>query len=332
MKISPIRRRRLRQTWAKLKESLRKLLKALPRMIVLILALVIVYWAVRPHHAPEWTGFIEYPQQQVPQQQTQPKTRTLWDWMDLLLVPLSLSFAVIYINQISQKREQEREEDQKREQALQDYFEEISGLLLEHHLYSAKQNDDVRFIAMALTNNVLARLDGVRKGLVLNFLFALDLIRCNIGSDWSVETTADRPRPVVAISKANLSDLSLPRGIWQGAQATRIYITDSDFTDANLFDANLAESVLSGSWFQRVDFKKANLSGCDLSRSVFIDCNLEGADLTDANLRAAIVVPEDLCKAKSLSGCVMYDGATYDPTKPLEDQSIDRALYRKQVE
>jgi len=251
--------------------------------------------------------------------------------MDLLLVPLSLSFAVIFINRLLQKQAQRKEEDQRHELALQEYFREISRLLLEYDLYSATKEDDARFIAMALTHNVLGRLDGQRKGLVLNFLFAVNLIRCKKNTDWSTETTDDIPRPIVVISKADLSGLFLPRGLWRGAKLTNVYITDSDFTDANLSNADLTDSVLSHSWFYQVDFRNAILSGCDLRFSIFLYCNFEGADLTNANLMHAAITPEDLRKAKSLEGCITYSGAIYDPSKSIDEQSIDRASYNKEV-
>ncbi len=165
MNISPITKRRLRRIRNKVKKFPRTFLRFLPWVLIALVMLVIAFWAFQPYSSPEWTGFVEYPQQQ-PQI---PTIKTLWDWMDLLFVPIALSFAVVFINQVLQKQAKRKEEDQQREFALQEYFKEISRLLLEYDLYSAEKNNDVRFIAMALTHNVLERLNGQRKGLVLNF-------------------------------------------------------------------------------------------------------------------------------------------------------------------
>ena len=288
--------------------------------------LAIVYWAFQPGSAPEWTGFAENTTKQSAQ-----KVKTLWDWMELLLVPLSLSLALVAINQIIQRNDQKEADEQSNEEALQEYLKEMSKLLLEHNLYNAKQKDEVRFIAMALTNSVLARLDGIRKGYVLNFLYSAGLINCRLSSDWQLETSEDKPRPMVLIDKADLSEISMPRGIWRGAQMPSICLTGSDFAKADLYEVNLSRSVLRGSWFDNTRLKKANLSGCDLSGAAFTNCNLEGADFSNANLRAAILFTEDLRKVKSLDGCIMYDGEVYDPQKPLEEQGMDGFLSKAGV-
>jgi len=152
----------------------------------------------------------------------------------------------------------------------------------------------------------------------------LDLITCSILPDWKLKEPEDKnlPKPIIAITKANLSDLVLPRGLWRGPDMSNIYITDSEFTSADLSDVDLSKSILMSSWFKNVSFKKSNLSGCDFRSSVFIDVDLEGADLTNANLEGAIVFPEHLRKVKSLDGCLMFDGTVYDSQKPFDEQVL----------
>jgi len=67
------------------------------------------------------------------------KIKTLWDWLELFIVPLSLSFVAILINQNHQKRKTQNAENQIREQALQDYIQKMSTFLLEQNLYKAKK-------------------------------------------------------------------------------------------------------------------------------------------------------------------------------------------------
>ena len=303
-----------------------------PRIVFVAFIIPLAFWAVRPNQSPAWTGFGDYhpsPPGVQPLQVSLPpaeRAKTLWDWMELLLIPGALAGVALLINRSMKKREQESAEDHIREQSLQEYYKEISMLLLERGLYPAKKNDDVRFVAMAYTNNVFRRLDGQRKGVVLSFLRSLDLITCSITSDWELKQSDEKPRPLIVITQTDLSNLVLPRGLWRGARMTKIYVIDTEFSGADLSDVDLSESVITDSWFQDVDLSKSNLSGCDLRRSVFLDVNLEGTNFKNANLRGAIVLAEDLKKADSLEGCIMFDGNKYDPSKSLEEQAFDNSI------
>jgi uncharacterized protein YjbI with pentapeptide repeats len=248
--------------------------------------------------------------------------KTLWNWMELLIVPFSLSLTVIAFNYFLKKSDQKRIEDQKNEQALQEYLKEMSKLLLEHNLYEANRSDDVRFVAMALTNNVLTRLDGKRKGEIIQFLYVAGLIKCNIDSNWRVIDDDKYPRPLVALDKVDLSEIILPRGIWSGAKMPGLYMVEADFSSASLADTFLVKSNFSSSWFSGADLNGANFSGSDISSSIFLKCNLEGVDFTKANLNRTIIFPKDLRKVKSLEGCIMPRGEVYDPNKALEKQTM----------
>jgi flagellar basal body-associated protein FliL len=113
--------------------------------------------------------------------------KTLWDWLQLLIVPIMLVIGGFWLNQIQKSREEEsakkraeaeykRTCDNRRETFLQAYIDNMSELLLKEHLRESKPEDEVRKIARVRTLTVLQRLDAVRKFSVLLFLHASGLI------------------------------------------------------------------------------------------------------------------------------------------------------------
>lgn len=74
----------------------------------------------------DWTGFGEYTGS-LPEDQ---RAKTLWDWMDLLIVPALLGFIALWFNQAARAREQRITTDQQREKALQNYLDKMAELLL----------------------------------------------------------------------------------------------------------------------------------------------------------------------------------------------------------
>jgi hypothetical protein len=137
--------------------------------------------------------------------------QTLWDWLDLLIVPFVLAVGgYLFTRSESRRAEQsaieqrnldrgtteqrtkedrwlahERAEtdrqiaDQRRQdETLQAYLDYSGELLLNKDmpLRQSKARDEVRTLAQARTLTVLRRLDGERKGRVLQFLYEAGLI------------------------------------------------------------------------------------------------------------------------------------------------------------
>ena len=61
--------------------------------------------------------------------------------------------------------------DNQRETAFQAYIDKMSELLLHEKLRDSTEEDEVRNVARVRTLTVLPRLDGKRKGSVLQFLY-----------------------------------------------------------------------------------------------------------------------------------------------------------------
>jgi uncharacterized protein YjbI with pentapeptide repeats len=211
-----------------------------------------------------WTGFDATVGPNVLQYQP---TKTLWDWMQLLIVPFVLAIGAFLFNfttsqneqKIALQRDQTEHEvalDNQRETLLQAYLDRMSELLLLHHLRHSDPHSEVRYIARARTLTVLPRLDASRKGSLIKFLYESSLI------------------DVVNLSGANLS---------------RAYLSEARLNRANLNEANLSGVILNLADLSEANLSGANLSEADLSLSNLSDANLSGAILRMANLRDAIL-------------------------------------------
>ena len=185
----------------------------------------------------DWTGF---------------KSKTLWDWFDLLGVPLSLAILGYILQQQQQKRaevlaKEQREiaADETKEEILQAYFDRLSVLLVDKNILAIakkvyatdEENDETQHQTRATTEEIE------------QLSAAVDVIRARTLSTLRrFENDGERKSSVIrflieaeVVSKAKL-----------------------DLRDADLGGANLEGANLEG----------ANLKGA----------NLEGANLTGTNL------------------------------------------------
>src|SRR5450755_85553 len=102
--------------------------------------------------------------------------KTLWDWLQLLIIPLVLALGGFMFNVLRDRTEHSIAEDNQRETALQAYFDKMSELLLSKPLHELAEDEEARQIARVRTLTVLRRLDTERKVSVLQFLQEAALI------------------------------------------------------------------------------------------------------------------------------------------------------------
>lgn len=207
--------------------------------------------------------------------------KTLWDWLQLLIVPLALAIIAVFFNIASTRAEQkiatQRYEDDKRlaldkqrEDLLQTYLDNISALLLEKELCSSKPKDEIVKVARVRTLTTLIQLDARRAEYVFSFLHEVGLMSNQPGMS------------IINLSHANLSKIDL-------SQASLI---EADFSEADLTQANLSEADLS-----RANLSKANLHDVRFIGSDLTQANLRGANLIQANLSQASLIGADLSEA-----------------------------------
>jgi len=237
--------------------------------------------------------------------------RSLWDWLDLLIVPVALGIGGIWFQRAQKRREiksqdrqreRERQADQRQREreealanqraqdaALQSYLDEISALLIDAELaerlhdFEDKQGDRLRVLARARTLTALGQLDGTRKSSLMQFLYEADLI-C-------------KDQPAVSLRLANLSNASL-----SGAYLSEANLSEANLSGANLSNTNLSEADLRNAVLTAARLSTANLGGnlslANLSEAYVFGANLRGANLFGANLSEADLSGANLRGAK----------------------------------
>ncbi len=212
-----------------------------------------------------WTGFGA--QAQLASEITPRKT--LWDWLDLLIVPVVLGFGGYFFDRSRKRSQQEVESDRQRQQILEKYIDTISELILEGHLIGATETDIARDLARTRTLTALRLLDGARKAQLLQFLYEANLIQSP---------------PVIELNGADFSDANLDEAVLVRAELRGVY-----FKRATIRRANLASAVLSGSDFSHANFSYSNLKNSILAQAIvdeatFEGTKVEGADFSEVSL------------------------------------------------
>src|SRR5215211_2125267 len=258
-------------------------------------------------HEWKWTGLIKNPNFH---------KRTLWDWLNLLIVPAVLALGGYLFTRSESQRSQETAEkertvdreiadERRQDDMLQAYLDGMSQLLTdkERPLHRAELGDYLSTMARARTTRVLQRLKGERKGSVVQFLYESGLI-----------TTT---HTVLTLRGADLGDANLIRANLIRADLSEAYLIRADLQGkADLSGALLLGALLLGANLSEADLSEADLNGTNLREANLREANLIYAVLSAADLGGAAlngaeeVTNEQLRAASSLEGATMPDGQT----------------------
>lgn len=250
-------------------KSLRQwLLRGLPISVGGLILLGIVFG-----YRLDWTGFGSYT---TPQGEYQ-RAKTLWDWMDLALIPVAIALIAFGFNEASRRRENSRAEAQQQlenkriqnhqeEEALQAYLDRMQKLLLEKDLLKASEESTVALVAYTLTQVALKRLSPERKDAVLGFLITAQLVQQRAGK-----------KHVLSLAGADLEGIGAPLGV-----------AFLDLVGADLHGANLQNVRFDVPNLQNADLRMATFEGAHLLKADFRGANLETSILAGANLWGAI--------------------------------------------
>jgi hypothetical protein len=236
-----------------------KTIKIISAILLTATVLIIVYWAINPSSSPAWTGFGPYDDNL-----SGPRSRTLWDWLDLLIVPIFLALGAWLLSAADKESELKLELDRQNQSVLIFFMDNLSKLLLEGRLRESKPGTEVRSIARTYALAAFRVLDNRRKAEALQFLFEAGLISDN---------------PIISLNGANLRGVILDKAALVEAEIRGAYFQNARFKDANLSKTNFCAS----------DFSNANLSNLDLTKA-----NLDCADLNGANIKNAKIAKEQL--------------------------------------
>ena len=243
-----------------------------------------------------WTGFPD---------------KTLWDLMQLPIVPIVLGAGAIWFQRTIVQRgiEEDRtrvqlaiEEDRSRQDAFQSYLASISTLLLDKKLDDPEQDTAVREIARAITISTLSQLDADRKGQLITFLFDSRLIgytdspseRDEFGGDSSNNDSDKNVLFIIDLYGADLTGANLHDTFLEGVDLFGVDMTGAILTKAHLKNATLASAEMNGT-----NLQEANLTGADLTFA-----SLENSDLTGAT-----VENEQIAMAEFFEGLTLNDGS-----------------------
>jgi uncharacterized protein YjbI with pentapeptide repeats len=267
-----------------------------------------------------WTGFGD---------------KTLWEWVQLLIVPVILSLITVVFswqqevrqNKLEDRRaksERNIEEQRAQDAALQAYLDQMSTLMLDtdQDLRNSGEDSEVQTLARARTATVIQRLDADRNQNVIRFL-----TEANLTGDGqsSISLLAEADLQGARLEGVDLSTIDLNGAILGGAN-----LSEANLSEANLSGANLSGANLNGANLIGANLSEANLSGANLSGAFLDGADLSYADLTDADLSDADLFGADLSdadlsyadlsgvegvttemreqQAKSLRGATMPDG------------------------
>jgi uncharacterized protein YjbI with pentapeptide repeats len=205
-------------------------------------------------------GFGERRWKKAPDEEIQP-SKTVWDWLQLLIVPAMLAVIAVGYNAAQASREHEREDRRIREDraiaraAAQDaavlaYFAQGRDLILNQNLVASSPAAE---LARTKTLATVHRLDGTRKAEIVRFLFEANLLARKL----QILNLAEADLRRLNLAYAHIpQDVSLHDAILRGARFDGTRLIGTDFTHADLQGASFRGALLGG-----VEFKGANLKG-----------------------------------------------------------------------
>ncbi len=177
--------------------------------------------------------------------------KSLWDWLQLLIVPLVLAVVALVFQltnahtgrQIAQQRYEQEQQialDKQHEDLLQAYLDRIAELLLKENLRTSP-SEEVRNVARVRIITVLTQLNARRISYVFAFLREAGLMSTRTTSDSSVVSLKDADLRAVKWGQADLSG--------------------ADLDGTNLREADLSYAYLDGARYNSKLIPLENVQG-----------------------------------------------------------------------
>jgi hypothetical protein len=238
-----------------------------------------------------WTGF---------------EGKTIWDFLELLIIPGSLAAVALILEKVERKADRENVKDTQQEAALQNYIDTMTRFILENRIKVSTPGEEVSMIAQVKTNTTLQRLDLGRRNILVKFLGDVGLVSGKNDNE-----------PVIKLVEANLEHAKLIGINFENAYLHRTKLNSSKLSGAILKGAHMLESVLDGAslWGSNLisaDLESASLKGVNLQYANLTGANLIYADLSSSNLEHATLKEVNL-KNAIFTDAIMPDGKIYNP-------------------
>jgi uncharacterized protein YjbI with pentapeptide repeats len=282
-----------------LHHKVRQLPRRYPKVTVALLALVLVLGLVSAGYEAPWSGFGD---------------KTLWDWLDLLIVPVVLGVGGYLFTRTENRSSLAIAEQRAQDETLQSYIDQMSQLIIEHGLRGSNEDDDASVSARARTLAALERLDGARKASLLRFLYEAGLI--------------DKGARTVRLQDADLTGVQLFSGIrvpLRPAKLLNAALPGVDLTRADLRLAVLAGSDLEGAIMSEIDGKSVHLEQSNLTGATLFEADLGGAWLARAQLTGANIRRARLSQANLEGSNLGNTSCEFSDTTILNDADLSKA-------
>lgn len=223
---------------------------------------ILLFAAVRRGYSHPWTGFGQRPSLNAGVE----AAKTLWDWLELLIVPLVLAAGAVLIESSRRRADALEARDKQAQAVLDDYFKCLTDLLVEQRLDSAipARAASARAVARTRTLSALRLLDGKRKAALVQFLAEAGLIGSN---------------PHVELNGADLSGAELSGANLAGCELRGVHFQDSVCVGTNFNDADLRASD-----FTRADWREVRARNARLDQVRFVGATLDRVDAAGASI------------------------------------------------
>jgi uncharacterized protein YjbI with pentapeptide repeats len=254
-------------------------------LVVVLLWLIIAVVALTSNIVSnfKWSGF---------------QKKSLWDWLQLLVVPSMLAFGAFYLNYSSEARDKKLADEQHKQEVVKDYFSKMQSLILEEKririsetpseqikrdYYSKnsssskdqqKLSPESQSIARALTLAVLDEVNGSQKGKIIAYLAEAGLI--------------EQPTPAIRLNSANLKEIIL-----EDINLDKVMINYANMTGANMTD---------------VTFRNSDISYSDLSNSTLKNVNFNNPNYIEDQIKAPKTAGVTKIGSVNLKGSTIIDG------------------------
>ena len=277
--------------------------------------------------------------------------RRVWDWIGLIGISAVIGAVGVYYTYRERKAQEVAENQRAQDEALSDYLDQMSNLIIDHDLRRKGEGSDEWKLAQARTIAVLLGLDKDRKRRILKLLYELGLVSKNARPSLHLKNAG--------LDRADLSEITLHDARLSGADLRLTDLRGADLASSDLSEADLrgadlsyaclggagtslkganllpfkrnpamfSEHNLNGAAPGRINWRATNLQGADLREADLSDSHLAGAHLRDAKLSGTNLSGADL-RGANVKGADLtdsnLDGANLEGARGISGKVLER--------
>jgi uncharacterized protein YjbI with pentapeptide repeats len=249
--------------------------------------------------------------------------KSVWDWAELLIVPLLLSVGGFAGTRIFAFREKtERSQD-----ALKNYLDQMSNLLLSEEWPSFERQDDKKIEESKLSTVIRARtivavreLDRERIATLLRFLSESRVIQTIVLNDLDLRG--------ICLKDMDCSGINLKGSSLRGAILENINLQNANLSNCDCFGATFKNVKIDGANFDKAFFNFSRLENVSAVKAefrgvVFEHAKLINIDFTNADLSEFFMPLLYVSEKINFEGAILRN-ATFE-TVELENINFSRA-------